>query len=70
MAELERDLPSIRKIQSLIKEKKEVEVKIITNDVLNGKIFWQDTQFICILDSQEHQIMIRLEALVYIKPKE
>lgn len=69
MPELETELPSIRKIQSLIKDKQEVEVKLLTNDLLAGKLFWQDTICVCIIDSQEQQTMIWKQAIAYIKPK-
>ncbi|MGB7416649.1 MAG: hypothetical protein WA902_20770 [Thermosynechococcaceae cyanobacterium] len=40
--ELDVGLPSIRQLQSLIQDGSEVEVKVITIDLLVGKIRWQD----------------------------
>jgi host factor-I protein len=69
MAELETGLPSIRQIQSLIKEKKQVEVKVITNDLLVGTIRWQDTRCLCLVDQTDQPTIIWYHAIVYLKPK-
>jgi host factor-I protein len=68
MAELDINLPSVRQIQGLIKDKIGVEVKVSTNDVFTGKVAWQDTECIFIVDNGEHKILIPRHAIVYIKP--
>jgi host factor-I protein len=67
MSEFETGLPSIRLIQSYIKEKQQVELKLLTNDLLVGRIFWQDNNCICVLDASEKQILISRQAIAYIK---
>ncbi|NET15744.1 MAG: RNA-binding protein hfq, partial [Okeania sp. SIO1H6] len=42
MSDFDTSLPSVRQIQTYITEKKEVELKLITNDLHVGKVFWQD----------------------------
>ncbi|NER34333.1 MAG: RNA-binding protein hfq [Oscillatoria sp. SIO1A7] len=69
MLELDTSLPSIRTIQSLIKDKKEVEMKLVTDDLLVGRIFWQDTECVSLIDREEKKIMIWRQAIVFIKPK-
>lgn len=68
-AELETGLPSIRQLQTLIKDRTEVEVKLVTNDLLVGKLFWQDTSCLCLLDHYEQPTIIWKQAIVFIKPK-
>jgi host factor-I protein len=69
VAELDINLPSIRQIQGLIKDKIDVEVKVISNDIFAGKIAWQDPECIFIIDSAEQKILVPRQAIVYIKPK-
>ena len=70
MSEFETGLPSTRLIQSYIKEKQQVELKLLTNDLLVGRIFWQDNNCICVLDPSEKQILISRQAIAYIKSNE
>ncbi|MBW4618704.1 MAG: RNA-binding protein hfq [Cyanosarcina radialis HA8281-LM2] len=69
MAELDTGLPSIRQVQNLIKDKTEVEVKVITNDLLVGKVRWQDENCLCLLDHYEQPTIVWRQAIVYIKPR-
>ena len=50
--------PSVRQIQTLIRDKKNVEVKLITGDLITGRVLWQDPHCICLeVDNQaKHQI--------------
>ncbi|WP_293333531.1 RNA-binding protein hfq [Microcoleus sp. CAWBG58] len=68
MSEFETGLPSVRLIQSYIKDKEQLEIKLMTGDLLAGKIFWQDHSCICLLDASETQILISRSAIAYIKP--
>lgn len=67
--ELETGLPSVRQVQTLIKEDSEVEVKLITNDLLVGKLRWQDPHCFCLLDHYDQPTIIWKQAIVYLKPK-
>ncbi len=69
MTQFNTGLPSIRQIQNLIKEKKEVEFKLITGDLLVGQILWQDDNCVCLLDQHKQPTLIWLMAIVYLKPK-
>jgi host factor-I protein len=69
MSQFDTNLPSIRLIQRYIKDKQDLEVKIETGDVLNGKILWQDPAFMCIgesMDAKPH--LVAVESVVYVKP--
>ncbi|XZN89289.1 MAG: Hfq-related RNA-binding protein [Microcoleus sp.] len=67
MSEFETGLPSVRLIQSYIKDKQQIELKLVTNEVLVGKIFWQDNNCLCLLDDSEKQILVSRQAIAYIK---
>ncbi|MBD1853749.1 RNA-binding protein hfq [Leptolyngbya sp. FACHB-711] len=67
--DLPTGLPSVRQIQSLIRETSEVEIMISTKDLLVGKIRWQDTDCICLVDHYDQPTIIWKQAIVYLKPK-
>ncbi|MBL1175117.1 Hfq-related RNA-binding protein [Pantanalinema sp. GBBB05] len=68
-AELETGLPSVRQIQNLIREEKEVELKLITGDLLTGKIRWQDSHCMSLTDQYDQPTIVWRQAIVYLKPK-
>uniref|UniRef100_B8HU21 Hfq-related domain-containing protein n=1 Tax=Cyanothece sp. (strain PCC 7425 / ATCC 29141) TaxID=395961 RepID=B8HU21_CYAP4 len=62
-------LPSIRQVQSLIKDQTEVELKVSTGDLLTGKILWQDDNCLCLQDHYNQPTIIWRQAIVFVKPK-
>ena len=58
MSDFDTSLPSTRQIQTYIQEKKEVEIKLITNDLYVGKVFWQDPNCICLFGQYDSPILI------------
>ena len=46
--DLETGLPSTRLLQSYMRDKKTVEVKLVTGDTVIGTLSWQDPQCICV----------------------
>jgi host factor-I protein len=69
MTDFDINLPSIRQVQNIIKDKNEVELKLSTGDLLAGKIFWQDKECISLLDHYDQQTIVWRQAIVYLKPK-
>lgn len=69
MAELETGLPSVRQIQGFIKEGQEVEIKLLTQDVLTGQLRWQDTNCLCLNNSEGLPVIVWRHAIAYIKPQ-
>lgn len=67
--ELETGLPSVRQIQNLIREGTEVELKLVTGDLLAGKVRWQDQNCICLIDQYDQPTIVWRQAIVYLKPK-
>ncbi|MEM8829094.1 MAG: RNA-binding protein hfq [Cyanobacteria bacterium P01_G01_bin.19] len=69
MIEFDTSLPGIRQVQNYIKDKQEVELKLITDDLIVGKILWQDAHCLCVADHYNQQVLIWRQALVFLKPK-
>lgn len=69
MSEFDAGLPSVRQVQGFIKDKQEVELKLSTDDILVGKILWQDSACICLVDHYDQPTLIWRQAVVYLKPK-
>ncbi|ABG50532.1 MAG: RNA-binding protein hfq [Trichodesmium sp. St2_bin6] len=69
MSDFDTSLPSTRQIQTYIQEKKEVEIKLITNDLYVGKVFWQDPNCICLFGQYDSPILIWRQSIVYLKAK-
>lgn len=67
--DLDTGLPSVRLIQTLIREKKEVELKLITDDLIVGQINWQDPDCVCIVDHFDQTTVVWRQSIVFLKPK-
>lgn len=68
MSQFNTGLPSVRQIQNFIKNKTFVEIGLITNQILDGKIVWQDSQCISLVDNNQEKTLIWITAIAYIKP--
>jgi|688.fasta_scaffold07774_6 host factor-I protein len=66
--QFDTSLPSTRQIQKCIKEKITVEFRLMTGDTIIGRIFWQDQNCICVLDSNNEQTTLWRQAIAYMKP--
>ncbi|MGD1899966.1 MAG: RNA-binding protein hfq [Phormidesmis sp.] len=60
-------LPSIRQVQNLIRDKKTVEVKLMTGDTLAGLVSWQDANAICVESSEGGNTILMRGAIAYVK---
>lgn len=64
--EFDTGLPSTRQIQTVIREQQTIEIKLVTGDVFNGGVVWQDAQAICLsIDGQT--VLTMRAAVAYIK---
>ena len=68
MTEMKTGLPSVRQLQTIIKEGQQMEVKVMTGDVLTGKLRWQDDEAICVVDANDQSTIIWRHALAMLKP--
>ncbi len=69
MAEFDTGLPSVRQIQGLIKDGKEVEVKLLTQDSLIGQLLWQDSDCLCLSTQEGIRTIIWRHAIAYVQPQ-
>ena len=69
MTEFDTALPGIRQVQNYIKDEQEVEIKLVTDDLIVGKIIWQDINSLCVVDHYNQPTLIWRQALVYLKAK-
>lgn len=67
--ELDTGLPSTRQLQTLIREGQPVELKLLTGDLVIGRVRWQDPNCICLADQQDQSTLIWRQAIAYVKPQ-
>lgn len=68
-SEFDTALPSIVQVQTLIKQATIVELKLMTGDLLSGKIGWQDQNCLCIIEQDNQPTTVWWHAIAYLKPK-
>jgi host factor-I protein len=59
--------PSVRQVQTLIREKQSVELKLLTGDLIPGRIIWQDPHCICIETDDQRKHQIWKQAIAFLK---
>ncbi|MGF1566913.1 MAG: RNA-binding protein hfq [Nodosilinea sp.] len=59
--------PSVRQVQTLIRDQKTVEVKLLTGDLVTGRVIWQDPHCICVATDDQHKHQIWKQAIGYLK---
>ena len=67
-SEFDTALPSIVQVQTLIKQATIVELKLLSGDLLTGKVGWQDQNCICILNQNNQPTIVWRHAIAYLKP--
>jgi host factor-I protein len=60
-------LPSIRQVQTLIRDQQSVEVKVTTGDTVVGALTWQDANAICVKEATGQNIILMRGAIAYVK---
>ncbi len=59
--------PSVRQVQTLIRDKKPVEVKLLTGDLISGRVIWQDPHCICLEVENQGKHQIWKQAIGFMK---
>ncbi|MBD0268891.1 RNA-binding protein hfq [Pseudanabaena sp. FACHB-2040] len=67
--ELDTGLPSTRQIQNLLRTKQNIEVKLMTGDLISGQLRWQDPQCIAVSTADGAVVQIWFHAIAYLKPQ-
>ncbi len=60
-------LPSIRQVQTLIRDQQTVEIKLTTGDTLAGALSWQDANAICVKGADGQNTILMRGAIAYVK---
>ncbi|NEP62046.1 MAG: RNA-binding protein hfq [Symploca sp. SIO2G7] len=66
VTEFDTGLPSVRQVQALIRDQNTIELKLMTGDMLNGVVVWQDAHTIC-LSADGATVLAMRTAVAYIK---
>ena len=70
MTEFNTGFPSIRQIQSFIKNKTLIEISVINSEkTISGMIQWQDQNCLSLVTQQKQQVLIWFQAIVYIRQR-
>ncbi|KKI98675.1 Hfq-related RNA-binding protein [Prochlorothrix hollandica] len=64
---LDTSLPSTRNLQGFIRDKKTIEVKLTTGDVMKGTILWLDPTCICLNDGSDQTLLVWRQAITYLR---
>jgi host factor-I protein len=65
--EFDTGLPSIRQVQTLIRDQQKVEIKLTTGDALAGALIWQDANAICVKGETGENMILMRQAIAYVK---
>jgi host factor-I protein len=66
LGNLNTSLPSTRKMHSFIREKQEIQVKLLTGEVVTGRLLWLDEHCLMI-ESGDEKMMVWVNAIAYVK---
>ena len=67
--EFNAGFPGVRQLQNLIRSKQAVDVKLVTGDIISGRVLWQDPQCLGIDSGDDKPVQIWQHAIAYIKPQ-
>ncbi|ACB53492.1 unknown [Crocosphaera subtropica ATCC 51142] len=68
MTEFDTGLPSVRQVQTFIKDQQKIIIQLTTAETITGQVLWQDPQCLCVVDESNQSLLIWRQALIYIKP--
>lgn len=69
MTVFDTGFPSIRQIQSFIKNKTPLEIGLTTNKTVEGIVQWQDQNCLCVFTASKEKVLLWTQAIAYIKYK-
>ena len=65
--EFDPAFPSKRKVQNPIKKAAPTKLKLLTGDIVTGRVIWQDQHCVCLVDENSQQTTVWKQAIAYIK---
>ncbi|AFZ52697.1 RNA chaperone Hfq [Cyanobacterium aponinum UTEX 3222] len=67
MTAFDTGFPSVRQIQSFIKNKTPIEIGLMTNKTLEGVVKWQDQNCLSLVTTSQEKILVWIQAIAYIR---
>jgi host factor-I protein len=64
---LDTSLPSVRNLQGFVRDKKPVELKLLTGDIFKGTLNWIDPDCLCLQNGSGEVLLVWRQALAYVK---
>jgi host factor-I protein len=61
-------LPSVRHLQHLVRERQRIELKLLSGDQLQGRLFWQDTDCLCLQGEDDQLTLVWRNAIAFLRP--
>lgn len=69
-AAFDTSLPSVRHLQHLVRDRQLVELKLLTGEQLQGRLFWQDAECLCLQGEGEGEqsTLVWRNAIAFLRP--
>ncbi len=67
VTEFNTGIPSVRRLQKVIREREILEVKLNTGDVFVGQLRWQDPDCLCLADAEGQESLLWRSAIAFVK---
>ncbi|MEM7726517.1 MAG: RNA-binding protein hfq [Cyanobacteria bacterium P01_A01_bin.45] len=67
LTEFDTSLPSTKQFQTFIQQTQQLELKLVTGDIISGRIVWQDQHCMLLVDGSDQKTTIWKQAIAYIK---
>ncbi|MFS8775541.1 RNA-binding protein hfq [Synechococcus sp. W65.1] len=67
MTDFDTGIPSVRRLQQVIRDREILEVKLNTGDVFVGQLRWQDPDCLCLADAEGQESLLWRSAIAFVK---
>ncbi|MTF37996.1 Hfq-related RNA-binding protein [Cyanobacterium aponinum] len=67
MTAFDTGFPSVRQIQSFVKNKTPVEIGLMNNKTLEGVVKWQDQNCLSLVTTSQEKVLVWIQAIAYIR---
>jgi len=67
VTEFNTGIPSVRRLQKVIRDREILEVKLNTGDVFVGQLRWQDPDCLCLADAEGQESLLWRSAIAFVK---
>lgn len=68
-ATLNTGLPGVRWIQRAIRDQTPVQIKLVSQELVTGKVRWQDPECVCLMDPEGQEWLLWRQGILYVRPQ-